>query len=69
MKRRRPIRLRQDLRDQVRTLLLLQDHHLKLAQQHEAQLRSLLQLAHGIDLATENWTLDEARGVLTPTQE
>lgn len=62
---RNTIRLRKDLREQVKSLLLLQKHHQQLAAQHEAQLAALLKAAYGIDIAHENWSLDADTRVLS----
>ena len=63
--RKDTVRLRREHKKDVERLLLLKQHHLGLAAASEGELRRLLAVGYGVDLAREDWELDLERGVLT----
>lgn len=59
------MRVRKDVLEQAKALLLLEQHHLQLARQQRAQLAQLLKTANGIDIVNDHWNLDVSTGRLS----
>lgn len=62
---RNVIRLLPEHRARIQRLLLLKEHHERLAREQQAEVEQLLTIAYCVNLAAESWELDEQRGLLT----